>query len=167
MGLSLARLSATFCKTLRRLKWYILSWRFLAVFGFLWASLGLSLAHLRTSLLAVAEFRRDLAEILPRTCREPSKNPHLAVFGPSKRLIASGLKWYILFGLWLPLASFFLLQKIGQHSVTGLAAKDWPAFSSHDSLQKKWPAFRHRICCHKIGQHSGTGSSNDPRMTFE
>ena len=47
----------------------------LAPFGFLWAPLGLSLAPLRTSSPAEAKFRRDLAEILPRTCREPSKNP--------------------------------------------------------------------------------------------
>ena len=50
-------------------------WRLLAPFACLWAPLGLSLASLRTSLPAVAKFRRDLAEILPRTCREPSKNP--------------------------------------------------------------------------------------------
>ena len=50
-------------------------WRLLAPFGFLWAPLGLSVAPLRTSSPAEAKFRRDLAEILPRTCREPSKNP--------------------------------------------------------------------------------------------
>ena len=114
------------------------------LFGSLWLSLGSFLASFGTLWLPLGSLG--------------------AVFGPPKHLIASGLKWYILFGsLWLPLGSLFLLQKIGQHSVTGLAAKKWPAFSSHDSLPKN-------------GQRSVTGfaakklasiPSQDPQMNPE
>ena len=47
----------------------------LAPFGFLWAPLGLSLAPLSTSSPAEGKFRRDLAKILPRFCRERAENP--------------------------------------------------------------------------------------------
>ena len=67
-------------------------WCLLARFGFLWASLGLSLAVLRISSPAEAKFHRDLAKIFPRFCGERAGTFWApgTVSAPSQRFLASG-----------------------------------------------------------------------------
>ena len=83
-------------------------WHPLASSGLPWSCLWLSQAPHR-------QRGRNFAEILPRCCRERAENPlrtrqERAVQTPSQKIAG--------------IPSQDLLQKIGQHSVTGLAAKN-------------------------------------------